>query len=122
MSVLRMLGHVNRERGRNNEQRVLDALTARQERLAPWLGDVRLATPDEDARGIDIVVTTQDLGPLYLQVKSSRTGAERFHAKKRPALIATVVAHSDVDEDTLFRRAEQVLLTLRSQLRKMRER
>lgn len=65
--------------GRNNERRVLDALTEEILRAGsiPWIANVRLAMPEEDARGIDVIFDT-DVGKIYVQVKSSKKARSEF--------------------------------------------
>jgi hypothetical protein len=54
-----------------------------------WLLSWRPATPGEDREGVDFVVGT-DVGPLYLQVTSSRAGARDFKSRRWPKMIACV--------------------------------
>lgn len=68
--LARALGAVSKERGASAERRVLLALAEAVSRTE-WLRGAWRSTPDEDARGIDIVANT-DVGQLYLQVKSSQ--------------------------------------------------
>lgn len=116
MSVSRKLGHLGNERGRKAEVRLCkfveqiavlpDAALGR-----PWVYSARLATREEDRRGIDVVVST-DVGPLYLQSKSSSKDAQRFRAKRRPILVEVVVAAAQ--DDTLMRRVRFALDRLRA--------
>ncbi len=46
-----------------------------------WVNGVRRATLDEDRRGIDIVITTANVGEIYVQVKSSQGGANSWIRK-----------------------------------------
>lgn len=65
--------------GRVNEARVCDAINGRVATV-PWITGARLATPEEDSRGIDVVVKLVGMR-MYLQVKSSR-GMAKAWAKK----------------------------------------
>lgn len=65
-----------RARGNRAEHLVVAAL--RRASRPGWLISVRRASKKDDHRGIDVVVETSDCGRLFLQVKSSRTGAEHW--------------------------------------------
>lgn len=87
-------------RGRYSECRVVDLVLRLGE---PWIFGARLATKDEDRRGIDVVVAT-DVGGLPLQVKSSEKGANVWRRKNvalgnrhRNVMIALVVAGDRAD-------------------------
>lgn len=69
-------GDAARERGTANEGRLLSAVLSLRAG-ASWILEARAATPDEDRRGIDVVVIS-DVGPLRLQSKSSTGAARRF--------------------------------------------
>lgn len=75
-------------RGANRELTVLEILSSPD--MPPWVCSARKGTPDEDRRGIDIVVAT-DVGKLFLQIKGSQKDADLFSAKRRKSSIATVV-------------------------------
>jgi hypothetical protein len=79
-NVARVLGKIGSERGRANEHHVLEAclLASRP----AWMVSARAGTRAEDHDGIDVVVES-DVGKLYVQVKSSRTGKAAF-VKRRP--------------------------------------
>jgi hypothetical protein len=83
-------------RGVLAEKRVLDACGS--PRRPAWLLGARRASQEEDAGGIDIVVDS-DVGPLWLQVKSSVYGKARFLAKApRPGIGVVVITPYDPDE------------------------
>lgn len=84
-------GDAARAVGDVHERQVLDiAKVALHGR--PWIRSVRLSTLEEDRRGIDIVVET-DLGDIYVQVKSSEGGANKYRRQyaASPDLARTVV-------------------------------
>lgn len=110
---MKALGHAGNDRGAWNERRVLNALSSEP---PAWVLETRAGTTDEDRRGIDVVVST-DVGPLYLQVKSSRKGAERFDPRGR--MIGIIVA-GDAPDEKLRRRALGVLGELRAAVLKRR--
>lgn len=97
----RQLYLANKDRGTRSEERVLHALSP--EHRPAWMRDVCKATAEQDHRGIDIVLKS-DVGDLYIQVKSSRGGQERFDAHpRRRRLPVEVVIVGPKDTDTTIR-------------------
>lgn len=92
-ALYRMFGEAAQALGRANEARLLEAVQYLRERHA-WILGVRQAAQEEDAKGIDLVVTT-DVGELYLQSKSSKAAAVDFMQKRRKLLIAAVVVRGN---------------------------
>ncbi len=116
MSVHRTLGKIGNDRGKENEETTLAAL---QEGMPHWLFTVRIATAQEDAGGIDIVADS-DVGPLYLQVKSSRRGVLEHRQKSRRKLIGVIRCNAG---DSIEKRrvvALSILGQLRSDLQSLR--
>lgn len=96
-------GGVNRERGRINEHRVLEAVERLcEQRFPAFLRSdprPRLATREEDSQGIDVVAHS-DVGPLYLQVKSSHWGRKRFlGAAHKHAITVVLVERGSSDAE-----------------------
>ena len=88
------LGRVETRKGKLAEQRVLEAINTfavTNVISEPWFKSARLATWQEDARGIDLVIETVDIGILYLQVKSSWIAVRRYQEKHPGMVIAVVV-------------------------------
>lgn len=110
--VARGLGDLARVRGAVNEGAALRAAMSAPTRIR-WVTAARAATPDEDRRGIDIVVTTT-LGALWLQVKSSPLAARAWAAKNGHKMIEVVVASHD--EHTMCARVDGALWTLRRRI------
>lgn len=108
----RFVGEAARERGAANEARLLEAVLALRAGGASWILDARRATPEEDAAGADVVVTT-DAGTLYLQSKSSRAGLAKFSAKARTIRVEAVVV--SLDDATTRSRALVALSALRAE-------
>lgn len=86
----------------------------------PWILGVRQATHAEDANGIDVVVST-DVGKLFLQVKSSKAGLQRWRAKnrrlgltKKREHIGLVRAYDQLQGDALIAVVRAELQRLRS--------
>jgi hypothetical protein len=107
--VFALMGLAANDRGRDAEHRVLAALL---EWPPAWVLSARLATRDEDRRGIDIVVVS-DVGELFLQVKASKGG--EAHARIREDVRIVVARPTDTAEQ-LRRRAIGHLSGLREGL------
>jgi hypothetical protein len=106
-----------RERGRRSEER---ALAACQSDARPsWIKTARLAASREDHAGIDVVLET-DVGRLFLQVKSSEWGRQKFEKRRRKADIAVIVVQSEDDDAKLLAKVSEALGELRAKYRKGR--
>ena len=108
--VVQEIGRVGRARGRENEERLLAAVLSIVGQTE-WIRGARMGSPEEDRRGIDLVVDT-NVGPLFLQAKSSRDAASRFRASRGHTLIGVVVV--SLDAVTTGRRAITELSKLRA--------
>lgn len=103
-----------REKGATAEQKVLASLNRASRPW--WIEHVRQARTGEDHSGIDVVVGTP-LGPLFLQVKSSATGALKWrerHARDVRPIAVIIVTPAD-DLNTVYGRALGALILLREQ-------
>jgi len=109
-NIVRVLCRLGSERGRANEHHALEAC------LLPtrpaWMTSARAATRAEDHDGIDVVVAS-DVGKLFVQVKSSRTGKAAFAARRRRAHVAVVVVKSGDTLEEILRRAVGALAPVR---------
>ncbi|MEI6396850.1 MAG: hypothetical protein WCO48_02145 [Candidatus Taylorbacteria bacterium] len=80
--------------GRANEDRtwaVLSRLMGSMEK-PEWLKSVRRATFSEDRYlATDFVIETNDIGPIFLNVKSSEWYADRFNNKRRSRRVVAVI-------------------------------
>ena len=74
----------------------------------------RAATRAEDHDGIDVVVES-DVGKLFVQVKSSRTGKAAFAERRRRAHVAVVVVKSGDTLEEILRRVVGALAPKRKQ-------
>jgi hypothetical protein len=106
-----------RERGRRSEERALEA--CRSDARPSWIKTARLAARREDHAGIDVVLET-DVGRLFLQVKSSEWGREKFEKRRRKADIAVIVVRSEDDDAKLLAKVSEALGELRAKYRKGR--
>lgn len=88
--VKKILGDLSRQRGRRNEEEAVALLAADWKKRPAWLGEVRLATRAEDRAGVDLVAAS-DVGPLYVQVKSSNDGRRRYELRGRRCFMVEVV-------------------------------
>lgn len=80
------------ERGRVSEQRFKDVIISSIERkIAPErIKGLRQSTSKEDKKGIDWWIDT-DIGPIQVQVKSSKKGAQVGRKKSREENIERIV-------------------------------
>src|SRR3989344_8447271 len=71
---------VTQRAGHFIEEQVLEAIDPKDStlELPSWYVSSRLSTPEENYRGIDIVVETNDLGRFFIQVKSSLKYVNKF--------------------------------------------
>lgn len=114
MGVKQVLGTINGERGVTNEYKVLEGIQELTSK-PKWYRRSRHATKHEDSRGIDLVIET-DIGSIFLQVKSSKRGAEVFTQKQRKSMIGIIVVRGSDSLDRLGERALGVVGRLRSQI------
>ncbi len=102
-------------KGARNELAVVHALS---DGLTPvWLLGARICTEEEDAQGIDVVVET-DIGPVYLQVKSSYDNAKKFLRRWPQRNVGMVVVRPQDDQETIFNKALDSAAKQRSQVLK----
>jgi len=115
MSVAKALGEIANEKGFGNELKVVEALQESPTK-PKWIHEVRKATQEEDAQGVDVVVTT-DVGPLFLQVKSSHLGAEIFKQNNRKKKIGVLVVKARDLPSKVANKAIGQLCRLRASVR-----
>lgn len=84
---------IRRVRNSLGQQNEIKALSAIQEVGSnwEWFIGARLSSQEEDAKGIDIVIDTKDIGKIFFQVKSSEAGVEQFCKKRRCSRIAVIM-------------------------------
>lgn len=82
-----------RKRGRRAEDQVC-MLIREMRPMNMWIVDARRCTPEEDARGIDIVITFDHGGEGHLQVKASSSDLGR-HRRRYPTI--PVVVHNPTE-------------------------
>jgi hypothetical protein len=80
--------------GISNEQAVLTC--GEVHRIAPWVIQLRAATPEEDATGKDVIAETE-YGDIPLQVKSSKKYVDRHH-ERYPDVPVVVVFFGDSEK------------------------
>jgi hypothetical protein len=100
-------------KGVQTEARVVNLLS--QDKRPWWIMSVRRGTSAEDDDGIDLVVRTTDHGDLYLQVKSSDAGAEKWEESlyRRKHTIGLIVARDSDEDDVVYGHALGVLIGMR---------
>lgn len=108
------------KKGRKNESLVLQALNnaANKNKLPKWIHEFYLSSYEEDQKGIDLIVNT-DVGKLYLQIKSSKYGKNKFENKFKTNIkrygIETIIVNTEESE-------EKLLLKILLLLKRMRKR
>jgi len=87
-----------------------------------WLRKVRAARPIEDRSGVDVVVYTDDVGRLFLQVKRSPIDVAEWYRQHDgdPRPIAVIVAHELEDPEVVYGKALALLIVLREQIQAAR--
>ena len=102
-------------KGVENEKRALEAILSFQQEFS-WITTVRKATGIEDDNGIDIVVGTEDIGDLFVQVKSSRHGVAKYRRKHPRKMVAMVIVRKRDTDCVVWEKIKKGLLELREQL------
>jgi len=103
---------IERERGISSENLTESALENLSESI-DWISDFRRANWFEDRKkGIDFVVKT-DVGKIFLQVKSSKTGKENS-LKKHPKIPVIIINRNLELEET-----KKIMMTILSEQRKL---
>ena len=121
LNVRRTIGQTESERGRSAEHKALEALLAFFTHES-WICQPRQATKHEDLRGIDIVVPTTDIGDLFLQIKSSFHGVEKFNRRQHRQMIAVVVVKPFESQEIIWKNLREALWKLRTQILEKRRR
>jgi hypothetical protein len=100
-------------KGVQTESRVVNLLS--QDKRPWWIMSVRRGSSIEDDDGIDLVVRTTDHGDLYLQVKSSDAGAEKWEESlyRRKHTIGLIIAREVDEDDVVYGHALGVLIGMR---------
>ncbi len=96
--ILKLIGQLGHERGEKAEELVFNAFAGMVPDAPSWFVRLERATPEQDRRGIDAIVVTNDLGELFIQIKSSLAGFMRFLDGRPQANISCIVvtvAHTD---------------------------
>lgn len=119
----RLFRRLGRQKGRNNEGRFFSAFKDESAPLPDWFVGIERATREEDCCGIDAVLITKDVGKIFVQIKSSKSGRRKFkdfHPHNPKHIVVVVVRTEDGAEEIrqcLWRTVapeRQRLLALRS--------
>lgn len=111
-----MSGYLGRLKGKHNELRLVDLVN-----MLPrpeWIQGACTTSEAKDKRGLDVAVIT-DVGPLYLQVKSSAREASAFRSKYKFRVnqgappVAVVVLSNGKSEETIRRQTFYLLSVMR---------
>lgn len=110
--------HANKK-GRTAEERALAAVAHIAIKFT-WMQNHRLATKPEDAKGIDVVVNTS-IGPLYIQVKSSRTGVRHYKERRRKARVVIVIIEPEMTDEKIREKITGALHAIRKHILILRQ-
>jgi hypothetical protein len=102
-------------KGETAEKRSLLAITSNCHEL-PWIDRARTATRSEDLRGTDIVIYTKDIGKLYVQIKSSMRGADKYRQKYPGRIIAIIIIREEYSDDVVWGEVRKAIVALRNNL------
>ena len=119
MNVTKIFSQLELERGHRNEERALEVIISAK---LNWVHSARLATKEEDSRGIDIVLET-DIGQLFFQIKSSYYGMKKFidkHGNSRTR-IAIIILNRFLIEESFQRKVLEAVNCERNAILAMRE-
>jgi len=111
------------ERGMRTETRFFEAMNECSVKdLPPWILGARRPTSSQDKyEGIDAIIETSDVGPLFVQIKSSKAGEEHFmngrHHQRNKSIIVVVIERLDTPEQ-IRAKARKSLSNIRWQLLK----
>lgn len=110
------------EKGRRNEERFFEAMNdPLADNLPRWIQGVLRPTSSQDRfEGIDAIVKTADVGKLFVQIKSSKAGEEKFlKGKYNKSIIVVVIGKSDTPAE-IRAKARKPLSELRFQYLKLK--
>lgn len=106
-ALLKTFREIGKKRGNDNEGRFFKLFE--YGKVPPdfpsWFHGIRPGTQEEDYRGIDAVAFT-DVGKIFLQIKSSKSGARKFQKQQekyrlRVWISIVIVRNIDGDSDIL---------------------
>ena len=100
--VFKILENIQRSRGFQTEERFMRALENGNGSNPHWYKGVSRGTAEQDQKKIDCVVHTV-FGNIFVQIKSSPTGAKKFlnKIKKQHLNIVLLVIKRDYNEETI---------------------
>lgn len=100
-TVKQLIGETKRERGAINEKKVRAAFiqTPENKFTCSWLKKIEFADKKQDAKGIDIIVHTHDVGKIHLQIKSSAWGAKKHKKKYRNKIPVAIIKVGDTSKE-----------------------
>ena len=102
--LIEKVGRTGQAIGRAGEERALKAfLHINQKALPSWWKGIRKATPREDAREIDCVVTT-DVGDIAIQVKTSLSKSKDDYPERTKRFNIPIIYINLQDSDAEIRK------------------
>ena len=100
--IFKVLKNIQRSRGFQTEKKFMRAIENGNGNNPDWYNGVSKATIEQDQRGIDFIVHTS-FGDIFIQIKSSQTGANKFlkKTKKQKVRIIVLVIKNDYNEENI---------------------
>ena len=81
-NVLSVMRKIEKNRGFQTEERFIKAIENGNGNNPLWYKGISQATKKEDRKGIDFIIHTL-FGNVFVQIKSSETGAKKFLKKRQ---------------------------------------
>jgi len=88
--------------GHEAEQRFDRLCKERKGEFPPWLRTIRKSTMREEAMKADFVAHTSENRHIFIQVKSSKRGREKFLEDLRYRHVACIAVTQDLSDDQVF--------------------
>lgn len=108
-----LLRKTAKELGHNNERRVVEAYETEDlsDHRPRWIEKVRVATYDEDQRGIDVVFTT-DAGKIFLQIKGNIISQKKFCDRQNAGMVNKDIVTAIIYPSHLPQEIRQIITPL----------
>lgn len=129
VSLKGLFRKIGKERGKSNEDRFFEVFKGYRvpTEFPPWFSGIQKSTREQDYfRRIDAVAFTSDVGKIYLQIKSSKSGVKKFeeHQEKHPQsewVFPIIIRSTDTDAE-IAKNTRRVLSRARQEILKRRNR
>ncbi|MBI5655007.1 hypothetical protein HZC53_05155 [Candidatus Uhrbacteria bacterium] len=97
--VRKILSNLSDDRGQRSEKRVFKVFHGRTKEAPSWFRGLKHPTLEQDRlEQIDAIVLTNDVGEIYLQIKSSNWGLVKFLSHRPPNVDCIVILVTMTDQ------------------------